>query len=785
MLKHYLKTAIKNLLRFKLFSFINILGLSIGLCISLSIFLFTSKELSYDRHIKDVDRIYIGTYNWGMLNVPVISTYEQQMPEIEAVSLLSPFYIGASDIKFEENQFPVRGLEVDSNFMKVFQHPVVYGDPEKAFQNKNSIVITQSTAQKLFGNTNPIGQEVTRIISRNQKEDPFIVDLVIEDLKSNSSLQFDALYHQPGIRTQKDASEWSFIHYIKLKEGSDYSKVNDAWIKNILPFIGKEDQIEDKDARPELCGLFPLSDVYFKMGGRSNHRAGNLTMVWIYLGVGILILLIACFNFINLNSAIANKRFKEIGVRKTLGATRKSLFLQLTGESIFTCFISFVLSIIMIEVLFRYLSEWMNINYQLDLFGAQIGVLLLMVLGVVLLGVFSGLYPAAIMSAYQPIAVVKGTMAKGKSALFFRRTLIVVQFVISVFLIIFTSTILSQLNYIKSIPLGFKKEQVAFFSMPQTPPSNSEMNPETMLYELEQSPYIEIASFGHSVPGNMGMGWGRDFKEKEYYFKGLPCDDKYLEIMGIEMLKGRKFLPEDSKKKQAVIIINECAEKMLGEENIIGQKIGGNEVIGVCRDFFIENPSKGHTPVMLHAQKGSWKMRNIVMRLNPDNYSAAIDYVNNYITTHYPAETPNVRFLDKSFDQEFRESESLSVTFIFFACLAVFIACLGLFGLSIFMAEQRTRIIALHKIMGAERSDIIRMQIMEYVRLVIISNIISWPLAFYAAIKWLDQLVNATSFHWYIPPIALMISLVISLGTVSYISFKVSRLNPVDTIKHE
>lgn len=783
MFKHYIKTTLNILLKFKLFSFINILGLSIGLCISLLIFLYASHELSYDKHIKDIERIYLGTYDGSTMTVPSIGVYEDQIPEIDVVSITRPYLTPDLELKYKDKIIINEGFNVDSNFLKVYQHEALVGNPSSALQRDNSIVLTESIAKKLFGDENPLGKEINVVQKQIDYNENLVVDLVIEDLKSTNSLHFGVLVHDPSIRNNKDKRDRSYLHYIKLKEGADPKKVERAFLQRVLPLFEREDWIEHIENRPDLCGFVAVQDIHFNIKSGTPHTIGDKKMVYIFLTIGILILMIACFNFINLSSSIASKRHKEIGIKKTLGATKSKLFWQLTAESVFTTLIALAFAIILLEITSHYLIDWLNITFKLDVFGEQVVFFLFILVLTIALGVLSGLYPAAVLSSYQPIAVAKGEMSKGRKGLLFKRTLIVVQFVISVFLIIFSTVVFLQLNHIKNEPLGFNKDHIASFYFPRTRPTNKELRPNDLIAAFEQCPYIEKVAFAYCLPDNMITSWGREYNGNAYSFAALPCDDRFLDIMGIEVIKGRAFEPEDSKHQEAVVIINEEAEKTLGDDHIIGKRIGGWKVVGVCKNFYVQNPALGHKPVMLHAQKSGYKMRRIVMKLSPNTYAPAISYVKDYMATNFPEERPEVQFLDKNFDRNFQKNEELSRTFLFFAILAIFIACLGLFGLSAFMAEQRTKEIAIRKVLGVENAQLMQWQTKEYVILVIIGNLIAWPIAFYAANLWLDQFVNHVNFDWYIFPIALTISLVISLLTVSYISIKVSRMNPIDAIK--
>lgn len=781
MIKHYFKTVIRNLIRFKQFSFLNILGLSIGMAISFLIFMVVDFELNVDQRIKNVDRLYMGTYKWPTLSAPAVNSYEHKVDGIKKVSLARYYNFGGPCLfSYNDNAITAERMDVDSNFLKVFDLPIVYGSKKNALQKPTSIVINERVSKALFGNESPIGKQITFEDKYTHQKETYTVDLVIKDVRAYSSMDFDVIVHNPSIRKDKNEDQWYYIHYIKLKIGADHKKVEQAWRNAVFPFIGKENEINDPEKRPAINGLYPIKDMYFHLKD-GNNRKGNLTLIYIFIGIGSLILFIACFNFINLNSSLANKRAKEIGVRKTMGSTQAMLFIQLILESIFTCLIALVFAIILMEIAFPFLHNYMDLYFDLRLFTEQREELYIIIAVTIGVGIFSGLYPAAVLSSFQPISVLKGEMNKGRKALGFRRILIVFQFVISVTIILFTIVIISQLNFIRNTDLGFDKERIAYLKLPNEAKEQSR----DFVKELKESPYVEDASVGYSVPGKFGMSWGRYFEGKEVYFRGVPIDENYIDLLGIEMLEGRKFNEKDALDKKEKAIINLTGKKMLEKDSIIGAEMSGIEIIGVCNDFYNNNPARGHIPIMLQCENSDWHKQMLIVKFNSGSSIEGAEYIQNIWNTKYSQHDFDMQFLDESFNEQYHHEEVLSETFIFFATLAIFIACLGLFGLSVFMAEQRRKEIAVRKVLGAGELSILRLQTREYIILVLIANLIAWPIAYFGAKQWLKQFSYHTEIHWYFYAISLFISMAICIGTVAYISIKAARLNPVDVIKHE
>lgn len=768
------------MIRFKTYSILNLVGLSVSLCIALTIFLFANYQLSADKHIKNLDQIYLGTYNWANLDAPCLSAYENSVSGIEKVSIVNTLKENKVNVKAGDTESTSKVIWSDSNYLKVFELPIYEGDVNSSLKGKQSAAITYSKAMELFGRTDVIGESFEIVLNTSPRvTNTYYIELILEDIDNACSQQFDFILHHNN-RYSKDKSAWSYAHYIRLKDGVNVEEVNKEWLNSMLKYLGKEEQIKDPSLLPALHGLFPYKNVYFDLK-ESKLQSGNKNLVYLFTAIGVLILFIAGFNFINLSSSLASKRYKEIGIRKTVGGSKSSIFVQFLGESVLTSVLSLILAFVLLEVCAYELSVWMGIELSTHLLKGQWEFIFALVCGTIVLGILAGIYPAMVLSSFQPGKILKGEYTKGRRAIYIRRTLITAQFVISCGLIVCSSVILSQLKYIQNIDLGFQKEQIAYVQVPY----KENLKYEDLINGLQQSPYIKATAYGFDVPGNMEMKWRLPYKEETFEFYSLPVDNNYLDLMEIDLLKGRNFNKNDFIREESFCIINEAYEKMLGEDDIIGKKIDFTTVIGVCKDFYFHNPAKGHQPLMFIDLNGAMMTNNLLIKIDGKNYEAAMAFIHSYWKDHFEEASLTLHFLNESFVQVYNKEKKLLKTISFFSILAIFVACLGLFGLSIFMADQKKKEIGIRKVIGASEIKIIGLQTREFLVLLIIANLISWPIAYVISNNWLDQFNNHIHFKWYFFLISLAGSLAICILTVAFMSIKASRLNPVDVLKSE
>ncbi|MFA8300075.1 MAG: ABC transporter permease [Hyphomicrobiales bacterium] len=785
MIGYYIKVSIRNLLKYKLFSVLNIVGLSIAIIIAMIIFLFVNHELTTDKHIKNGDHI-AKAYLWGdFLSVPFAKTYENKMASLEVLTIVHYYRREVySTLLVNDHKYNIDAIEVDSNYLKVFDYPLLSGDSRTALRKHNSILLSESRAKAVFGDENPVGRHIQSIDLNSKSKENLVVTGVFKDFPSNSSQKFNAIVHSKKIRAEKSKGMCNYFHYLRL---NDNVSIEDATRDFYKPF---EDEAREKGNLDELpekgeYGLMPISEIYFS--GRSfwGHEKGNLNLVYIYLCIGILIILVAGFNFINLTSSLANKRAKETGIRKVVGVNGSAIFSQLIIESMITCFTALVISLILLEVIITPISSYLSETMRLSIY--QQGGLFLYgsVLVALFLGFLAGIYPALVVSSFPPIKAIKGEFSKGLKGLRMRRALIIIQFVISVVLIISTVVILYQVNYIKNKNLGFDKEHVVFIEQNKIMIKQGA----SILDVLNQSPYIKSTSLAYAPPGYREMGWGFSVNDESYDVRGYTVDENYIDLFNIEMLKGEKFSKHHKNEAIYHCILNETAAKKINTE-IIGEKFnmykGNVRVIGVCKDYYINNPANGMQPVALFLRKKKNSYLNfLIVKFEKGQAVNGINYLKDYWAKNYSDYNFNMRFLNDTFNKQYKKEERLSEMFAFFAIFSIFIACLGLFGLSAFMAEQRTKEIGVRKVLGANEGSLIRLQAREYLILVFIANIIAWPIAYYLMNNWLNGFAEHINFKWYFFGIALIISLLITMITVSYMAMKASRLNPIDVIKSE
>ena len=790
MINNYLKVAIRNLLRQKGFSFINILGLALGISCTALIGMWVNDEMSYDRFHKDYDRMYRITATLPELKVhaavtsaPIALAVKNEIPEVDEVVRISNFnrdLIQVGDVKFEEKGL----IYADSNFFRVFTFPFIEGDSEHALQNPEGIVITKRMAMKYFGTTDVLA----RTIRKNNKED-FTVTGVIEDVPGNSHLQFDFVQPMRFLaRTNNDLKNnvwdnFNYFTYLKLNGKAKQSRASVDELQKKMQEIYKKNE-------PVLKVGFVLQPLA-KIHLYSNFLAdipghGNAQNVYIFMVVAIFILVVACLNFMNLATARAARRAKEVGLRKVVGAIRRHLMGQFLAESLVVALLSLVLALMIIYIVLPYFNTLGGKDLSLDFTNVK---LITGLLGItVITGLLAGSYPALYLSGFVPATVLKGNFKGGGSGSLFRNTMVVIQFAVSISLIVGTTIVYRQLKYIQHLNLGFDKENLLY--VPMTGEMWSKYD--ALRTSLERNRLTSQYSFISDLPTNpsnatISVSWTGKDPNTQPLFYNLAIDENFEEVFKTTILEGHGY-GENAKADSINIIVNEMALKTMGMslESAVGTRINvwGREVtiIGVVKDFNFKPVQETIGPMFLN--RNTWGGYAMVRTLpgETENTIKALEQICKEINPSYPF---NYSFLDQDIANLYKAEERLGSLFNIFAVLAIVISCLGLYGLSAYLAERRTRELGIRKVLGASGFQLVYLLSATFTRPILIATAIAVPLAWYGMSEWLSDFAYHVTIDWTIFLVAFLSALIIAWLTVSFESIKAATTNPVKSLRSE
>ncbi|POY38563.1 cell division protein FtsX [Solitalea longa] len=808
MLSNYIKIAWRNLVKNKTFSLINIIGLATGLACFILISLYVVDELSYDRYNVNADRIFrinsdlkFGSIEskYAVTSDPMGATLKKDYPQVE--EFVRIYSSGGGKLVKKGNEYlkEERIAHVDSTLFSVFTLPVIEGDPQQALTEPNSVVITASTAIKYFGTTNALG----KVIEANKT--PFKVTAVIKDIPHNSHFNFDFFFPMQNL----DYGFGTFLShnfhtYVLLKEGTDHKafEKNFAQViqKYIFPQAKQIMQINSMDdfykAGNKIdYSLMPLTDIHL----RSDRVAeiapnSNIQYIYIFSAVALFILLLACINFMNLSTARSSRRAKEVGIRKVLGTERKGLIGQFLTESILTVIISTSIAIVIAWLVLPYFNDVAAKTLSIkDLLNTRILVWLVML--PIIVGVISGSYPAFFLSGFQPVVVLKGKLSGGMKSSSLRSGLVVFQFVTSIVLIIGTIIVYCQLNYIQTKKLGFDKEQVLIVDGA----GSLQKNIDVFKNDVSNMPGVVSATVSGFLPVSSSWRNERTIStetvmsvQNSFSTQTWGVEHDYFKTLGIQLKEGRNFSKEFGTDSNAVII-NETAAKILGYKNPIGQKIYtlkdlqsgvmiSYTIIGVVKNFHYQSLRQNIGPLCLFLAKTDGYA---AFKVKTSSVKSLIAQVETKWKALAPGMPFSYRFLDGAFDEMYRSEQHIGKIAIIFALLAIVIACLGLFGLVAYSAEQRTKEIGIRKVLGASAANIIAMLSKDFLKLVLIASLIAFPIAWYAMNKWLQDFVYRIEIGWWVFVLAGLTALVIALVTLSFQSVKAALANPVKSLRTE
>lgn len=809
MYKNYLKVALRNLWKNKAFSFINIAGLAAGLAICLLIALYVFDELNYDTYHKNADRIYrldadltfngtsfIASTSPRPLPITLVKDYPQ-IEQMVRVSMERDMLVRKGDQNIQEDHTAF----ADSTFFKVFTAPMIAGDPVTALNDPMSVVIDASTALKYFNSTDVVGKMLYINNSENCK-----ITGVIKDFPRQSHFHFHFI--RPLNKTYTGADDdWltNSVHsYILVAPG-----VKKALIQNKLDattnyYLSKQLEgmfhasYQDLQKKGDYFRyhLMPLTDIHLHSEKTFEFEAnGNINYVYIFSVTAIFILLIACVNFMNLSTSRSANRAKEVGIRKVAGSTKGSLIIQFLAESVLMSYCSLLLALLLSSLLLPLFNQIAGKEIQLTTLFSSWLFPALIALGFVV-GCAAGSYPAFYLSSFKPVRVLKGKIASGFKSSWLRSSLVVFQFSISIILIIGTVVIYNQLQYIQNRKIGYNRDQVLILHYTY----NLGKQIRAFKEELLKLPGVEKVALAGDLPtagpGNLNQrGWFRDATldaKKVTIFTTIRVDENYIPVLNMQMAKGRNFSP-DFKTDSTGIILNETAANMLGlkdplntqlyrpNDNNIG-KITAFHVVGIVKDFNFSTMHEKVGPMVIELNN-NWE--KTVLRISTKNIPSLIDQIKNKWNSMAPGMPFSYSFMDNDFNNLYHAEQQTGQLFTTFAVFAIFIACLGLFGLVTYAAEQRTKEIGIRKVLGAGVGRIVAMLSKEFVSLVFIASLIGFPVAGWAMNKWLQSFAYRIHISWWVFLAAGITTMMIALVTISLQTIRAAIANPVDALKNE
>jgi predicted permease len=789
MLYNYLKIAFRSLRRHKGFSLINIAGLAIGMACSILILLWVRDELSYDRFHKDADRLYRITASLSEMDIhaavspaPLPEALQAQIPAVEQTIRLNmrSGLMQVGDRMFQEEAM----LYADSTFLQMFSFKLVAGDPTEAFKNPESILITESMAKKYFGNEDPLGKAI-----RNDHKTDFAVVGVLADIPSNSHVHFDFVLPMAFLaRTERDLKDrvwdnFNFYDYIKLDKKADASPAGLAALSNQITSIYKANE---KGLKVDFH-LQPLTDIHL----HSNFLAdlpghGNVQYVYIFIVVAIFILVVACINFMNLATARSARRAKEVGLRKVAGAVRAQLVRQFLAESSLISVISLILAVLIVFASLPGFNTLAGKQLSIDLLNIK---MVAGLLGITLLtGFLAGSYPALFLSSFMPVTVLKGNLKAGASSSIFRNSMVVLQFSVSIILLVGTAAVYKQLKFIQSRSLGYDKENLIYVSMT----GDLWKNYETLRSSLAQEPLTKNFTVVQDLPTNVVNGtvsveWEGKDKDFQPLFCNMAIDGNFLDVFKVTLLDGRGFF-KDTKTDTSNYMVNESALRTMGMkvENAVGQPftMWGRKgtIVGVVKDFNFKPIQQPIEPLILRLD--TWG-GHVVVKTAPgetENTIKALERICQTLNPEYPF---SYKFIDQDLDNMYRAEQRLGGLFNIFAVLAIFISCLGLYGLSAFLAERRTKELGVRKVLGASLGHLVYLLLSTFTKPVLIAMLVAAPVGWYAMSRWLEGFAFHITLDWTIFAFAFVVALFIAWITVSYESIKAALTNPAKSLKDE
>jgi putative ABC transport system permease protein len=797
MFKNYFKIALRNLLRHKGYSFINIAGLAVGITCCLLILLFVQDELSYDRYHEKADRIYRlvveneaegRVFQNALSSAPMVPALLRDYPEIESAARFYPVEASVMVSYGEKRFYEERFFYADAAAFEIFTFPFIKGDPKTALKEPNTVVLTEAMARKFFGEENPLGKILKVDLQRD-----YLVTGVIKNIPNNSHLQFDFLASFQSLESilGEALQSWTynpFFSYLVLPRDYPHRELDQKIASLFEKNIGEQLQSLGWRLQPYLQ---PLTDVHLHPLGNELYAQGDIRYVYIFSAIALFILVIACINFMNLATARSEMRSREVGMRKILGSQQRQLVAQFIGESVLMALIATLIAVVLIELILPSFNAIANRELAIDYRNN-----LLLVAGLLALtlfvGVLAGSYPAFFLSAIKPLEVFKSRTATGWRGFLSRKALVVFQFGISIILMIGTVVVYNQLDYLRNKKLGYNQEQVIV--VPIKGAGLLEQR-QVLKHALLQNSAVSRMTFTSRYPGIGTFGTVARRPDRPEVqvtdMKVLLNDFDYIETLDIALAAGRSFSRQMDADTTRDLIINETAARALGwntPQEAVGKTVNyfrnrSGTVIGVVKDFHFQTLHMGMQPLMMVFAPDGYGYA--MVRIAAHDIGGTLEHVKRAWTAFAPQWPFEYLFLDDNFGKQYEAEQRLGKIFGAFGGIAIFIACLGLFGLASFTAGRRTREIGIRKVLGATASGIVHLLSREFLKLVLVANVIAWPVAYFAMNKWLQSFAYRIDIGWWIFALAGGLALLIALLTVSTQAIKAALANPVEALRYE
>jgi putative ABC transport system permease protein len=787
MLGNYIKIALRNLKRQKGYAFINIFGLAIGMACSILIFLWVQDETEYDRFHEKADRIYrlefdqkysTGLFHVGVTCYPLGPAVKEEVPEVSEVArvvrLGTILFRQADRAMYEDNN-----VAVDPSYLDMFSFPLERGDAKTALSDTHSIVLSQALAKRFFGVKDPMGQ----VINMNNRWDMRVTG-VLKEIPANSTLQYSCLIPfdiLPAAGTRVD--NWqgnSILTYVLLGEQSA-AELATAKIQTTV------EKHNPDGARDQTYALQPLTRLHLYGHYGFDRSAGPVKYVYIFSTIALFVLFVACINFMNLATARSGKRSREVGMRKVVGAVKSQIVRQFYTESVVSILMAILLALLLVFLLLPFFNHLAG--KQLSLQSVNLSVALTGLFGIaVFTGILAGSYPSLFLSSFQPSVALKGGLRGGPESGSFRRILVVAQFALSVALIIGTGVVIEQLDFMKSADSGYEKDHLIYVPLRGDTRGSFDL----LKTEILRNPAVRGVTASGELPcavysNTSGVSWEGADPESSISFSMLSVDNDFVQTMGIELLEGRDFSREFPADADSSVIINAKGRQVMGKTEAVGEQmtIGEEEytIVGVVKDFHFQSLREEIEPLFISLNRDN--ISNLLVRINAGQTAEAVGHIEKAWKKVVPGFPFEFGFLDKELETLYVAEDRLGHILKTFAGLAVFIACLGLFGLASYMAEQRTKEVGIRKVLGASVSQISFLLCREFVILALLANAIAWPVMFLIMKGWLDGFAYRSSLNVSIFASALGTALAVALVSVGSQAVRAARANPAISLKHE
>lgn len=794
MFKNYFKLAWRSLSKNSQFTFLNLIGLSTGLASAILIYLWVGDEMHVDKFNEKDSRLFKVMYNIQMANevltlqstpAPLAAALTKEMPDVEyavSVNNFMDWFAGEGIVSFGNNHIKTKGIFASKDYFNVFSFRLISGNKNAVLDDKNGVVITERLAEKLFNTTENITGKILAWDHKMQFKNPLYISGIVENPPANSTIQFDIIFNYDLLLDNgPNANGWKSTYsdtYLILKKGTDIEQFN----KKIADFA----KLKEPANKKNTLFIQQFSKIYLYGQYENGKQAGGrILYVKLFSIIALFVLVIACINFMNLSTAQASKKMKEIGIRKTIGASRKTLMLQFIAESIFMAFLSLIIAVLLIALLLPQFNEIAGKHLQLNFDTSFI----LPAAGITLFtSLLAGCYPAFYLSGFNPIVVLKGRLHTSFAELWIRKGLVVFQFTLSVIFIIGFIVINKQIEFVQTKNLGYKRDNIITFKRE----GELKGDPEIFLSTLKTIPgVVNVGSMALSIldaaQNQSGFSWRGQDADMAYLFKSPRISYDVIETLGLKVLMGRSFSRE-FKADDSKIILNESALKKMELTEPIGKIIkSGNsesEIIGVVNDFQLGSIHHTIEPLIFRFRDARTST-NVLVKIKAGTEQTSIKQIENYYKKFHPNYPFEFSFLDNDYKALYAAEERIGSLSSYFAGLAIIISCLGLFGLAAFTAQKRQKEIGIRKVVGASVSSITSMLSKDFLKLVLLSLVIAFPVSWWLMDNWLQTFAYRTSISYTVFLIVSVSVVLIALSTISFHTIKAAVANPVKSLRTE